>query len=902
MSEPAQPTEPRSHRLDEIVLQAAALDTAERTVFLRQLTRDDPQLVAEARRLLRAASDISESFLADPALDLFEASSSPSTPDGAVPTPVLPEDRYELGQLMGSGGMAEVFQAQDLQLDRTVALKLLLPGDTANLSRCLQEARAQAKVRHPHVLDVYDTGELEHRPFIALRWVDGATLREVSPDLSLEQHVEIFRQVAEGLDAAHAQGLVHRDVKPSNVLVERRDGALQAWVSDFGIAAVGQSAQAEGAGHLVGTVAYMAPERLDPRARPDRRSDVWSVGVLMFELLTGTFPFEGAGLYEQLRAIRRQPVPTPRDRVPSLPKDLEAIVLKCLAKDPSQRYPTCGELASDLQRFLSGDMVEAHTSNLAYRMARFSVKHRGWVRLAAVALVALLVSSAAAMVLGWRAVQSEREALARRDQAEDLVSFMLLDLRDKLDRLGRLELIDEVGTQAMQYFAAVPASDLSDDELARYGTALHQLGEVRMRQGDLLSAVEAFDQSLQMAQASYDRRPEDADRLFDLGQSQFWLGYGQRELGQAGDAEAAFQAYLDISRQLVDRDASNAGWQMELAYALGNLGTLRQDQGDLDASRQLFQDSFDIKQQLAEASPDDQSLQSELAWAHNALAVVLIAQGDSTNAWRHLQDELTLRQALVDAAPHDATFQDELAVTHNYMGMWRLNYSRHSSAVEHLRHAVDIHEGLVANDPTNASRQLRLAINRNALGQALWDLGPREESLSYIEATLGWLESDDAPRSGARQRELATTYRVLARIRRGDGDLPAALQAIERSIALLRERLDDAPDDRVALQRMAYSMTLHGDFLTAAGHEDAARDVWRQAEKLIHAAAQNPRDHAFRATWAGILKRLDEDTQTLRDLTTELHGANYCSPIFRDSCADCIIQSLPDGTALPGRR
>src|SRR6185295_4674325 len=223
-------------RLGEAVLAAAGLDGDERETYLRDLAAADADLSAQVRRRLAAAEGLSDSFLAGPAAARLAA--EPEEPEERAQGAALPAgERYELGKCLGEGGMGRVFLAFDRQLGRPVALKLLHHDDPAILRLFLGEARAQARVQHDHVLEIYDSGELLGRPFISMRYVAGGTLAEAGAHLSLERKVRLLIQVAEGLHAAHREGLLHRDVKPSNVLVERTpDGDLKALVTDFGLA------------------------------------------------------------------------------------------------------------------------------------------------------------------------------------------------------------------------------------------------------------------------------------------------------------------------------------------------------------------------------------------------------------------------------------------------------------------------------------------------------------------------------------------------------------------------------------------------------------------------------------------------------------------------------------------
>ncbi len=423
----------RERRISEIVLAAAARDTGEREAFLRQVTVADPDLLEEARRRLRRAAELPPAFLAVPAAEILEAADLAAKPEvrasqGGAPM-VDGAARYELGDCLGQGGMSRVYRAFDRQLQRPVALKLLERADPKTLRRFQREAQVQAKVRHEYVLEVYETGELGGQPFIAMYYVDGPTLMDVRDETTLEQKVRLSAQVAEGLHAAHREGLIHRDVKPSNILVEATaDGRLKPRVADFGIATSLGGGSSMWTSTLAGTPYYIAPERLiDDEQGVDRRSDVYSLGVTIYQLLTGELPFNDPQLAAMLRQVREDPPPSMRELVPSLPAELDAVVLKCLAKEPEARYPTARAVADDLWRFLDGEPVEAHTRTLTYRLARTATHGRSLptgALIAGVALIAVLAAVAIRTSVEERRLATEAEAA-------------LEDLATVYDDLGR---------------------------------------------------------------------------------------------------------------------------------------------------------------------------------------------------------------------------------------------------------------------------------------------------------------------------------------------------------------------------------------------------------------------------------------------------------------------------------
>jgi tetratricopeptide (TPR) repeat protein/predicted Ser/Thr protein kinase len=343
----------------------------------------------------------------------------PSEPPGVgaarpevVAFPVPGWERYQPVRFLGQGGMGRVFLAWDPRLHRHVALKFVRDDDAELARRFVSEARAQARVDHERVCEVYEVGEVQGRVFIAMQYVDGQPLNALVDTLTVEQKVMLLREAAEGVHAAHRAGLVHRDIKPSNVLVERTpDGNLRPYVMDFGLARDWKEG-VTATGTVLGTPHYMSPEQARGEVtRLDRRADVYSLGATLYALLTGQPPIPGDNGLEVLSRIATVEPRPPRAVDRDIPADLEAITLKCLEKDRSARYGSARELAEDLGRFLDGAPVLARTGP-GYRARKWLRKHRRAVAAASVALLAVALALGQA-ALARREV-SRREALARR--------------------------------------------------------------------------------------------------------------------------------------------------------------------------------------------------------------------------------------------------------------------------------------------------------------------------------------------------------------------------------------------------------------------------------------------------------------------------------------------------------
>jgi eukaryotic-like serine/threonine-protein kinase len=276
-------------------------------------------------------------------------------------TPHILLDRYEVGRLLGAGGMAEVFEGRDRLLARRVAIKVLqaqFARDPSFLIRFKREAQAAASLSHPNIVGVYDTGTENGTHFIVMEYVDGRTLKEViraEGPLYPERAAEICQDVCSALVAAHARGLIHRDIKPGNVMLTP-EGKVK--VMDFGIARATTSESITQTAAVVGTAQYISPEQAQGQA-VDYRSDIYSLGCCLYEMLTGTVPFTGATpVAIAYRHVREDPTP-PRMLNADVPAPLEAICLKAMAKLPDNRYQTAAEFQSDLERFRNGQPVQA---------------------------------------------------------------------------------------------------------------------------------------------------------------------------------------------------------------------------------------------------------------------------------------------------------------------------------------------------------------------------------------------------------------------------------------------------------------------------------------------------------------------------------------------------------------
>ncbi|MBS2020822.1 MAG: protein kinase [Deltaproteobacteria bacterium] len=323
-------------------------------------------------------------------------------------------ERYELLDVLGSGGMGRVWHAYDTRLKRDVAIKTLNAVGAKATSKLVQEAQAQARVEHPHVCRIYEVGWDElGEPFIVMQLISGKTLSDVAQTLSLEQRVKAVKNISEAVHEANRNGVIHRDLKPSNVLMEPQpEGGFKACVTDFGLAREATDSLETRTGSVVGTPQYMAPEQArGETSLIDRRTDVYGLGAMLYEVLSGMMPFEGNAYDILNQVLAGSPIPILK-RQPALPRDLAVIVGKCMERDQRRRYDSARALADDLQRWLDGAAILARPPSLTYRLRRFVGRHPIAI---AVPLVLLLLGGLAQATF-WRTRSKAREVAARFGQ------------------------------------------------------------------------------------------------------------------------------------------------------------------------------------------------------------------------------------------------------------------------------------------------------------------------------------------------------------------------------------------------------------------------------------------------------------------------------------------------------
>jgi predicted Ser/Thr protein kinase len=797
------------------------------------------------------------------------APDGPPTEDGVTPGPEaearaldfpVPDwDRYQPVRLLGQGGMGRVFLAYDLRLRRHVALKFVRGDDTELARRFVAEARAQARVRHACVCQVYEVGEVRGRVYIAMQYVDGQPLGALVHALTAEQKALVLRDAAEGVHAAHRAGLIHRDLKPSNVLVERaEDGALRTYVLDFGLARDWNDGHTA-SGTVLGTPHYMAPEQArGETGRLDRRADVYGLGATLYHLLTGQPPIPGDNGLEVLSNVATVEPRRPRALDADLPLDLEAITLKCLEKDRSARYDSARALAEDLERFVSGEPVRARAAGLGYRLRKRLRRHRRLVALAVAALAVVGVAVGQA-VLARREV-AERERLARRftervENIEALARYSgLAPLHDtRADRRGLRERMREL--EAEMATAGAPALGPGHFALGRGYLAL---GDEAAARHHLETAWAHGDREPRLAYALalvmghlYQARRLEAERLREPGPRESLLAEVRRRyrdpalayLRQAGGAEAPSPAYvpalIDFHEDRLDEalarlgDGSGAPWAFEVPQLQGdillvratrhwNAGRSEEARADFEAGRRALATAAAI----GESVPAVHLAQAQLEYA--ALVMELYGQGDVAPALARATGALS--RALTAAPDH---YEAHVLKASLHRRLAEQRTGRGEDAQAPLEEAVASARAALALAPGRPEARLELGLS--LWQRARYQLGRSEDPREALQQAAEAFESIDP---GERDYHFHANLGLVFKLRADHEDQTGgdSLPYRERSIASFRAALQ--LDERVP----DAFINLGAAYLRRASHPrgEPEADLGRAAEALARARALNP--------------------------------------------------------------
>ena len=822
--------------------------------------RDVPPWMELAARVVR------EEDPQDPLARHFDALLNHALPDASPPRlePGQVLGAYRVGEVLGEGGMGTVFAAQraDGAFDQRAALKLLHrgPADEAARLRFLQERQILAGLKHPHIARLLDGGLWQDTPYLVMERIDGVPITTFCDTFRLgqEERVRLLLQVCDAMRNAHRLGVIHRDLKPSNLLVEHdNDGRPRVVVVDFGIALIEHAdLGVTSTGQVFGTPGYMAPEQaLGKGQEVDRRSDVYALGVVLYELLSGRRPFEGDSPVDVLQAIL-QSDPTPlRQHRPHLSVDLHTITMTCLHREPAQRYDSMRALQEDLERFLDGAPISARPLTMSQRLVRRARRHP---KVTALLLGAALISTVSLALLGINAVRHAQDlaverntALAAQQEAESLLDFMMKDLHIGLDEVGRLDLLEQVARRSLEYYEERP-QDTPMDGLEGRALAMRNIGKVLEDQGDLQAAVDAYNRQLRLLEALLEQQPEPRHQL-ELARCYIALASAFEAAGEVASALEHVQEALQLARQGNDQHPNLHGNSQTLFEALALHGWLSAEAGDRDGALQFLHEAHDLASEQAEAELQDRARR---------------------HVWNH-----------------------RLSVSLSYLGLAYQQDGDEIRAADLFQQAHRISRDLVNREPANIIWREELQLGLGRLGYALLDLDRVDEAFPIFQEAQRQSEIllEREPDNGNWQRELSVAHNALAQCHLARDNTQGALVNLEASLAISRQLLERYPDNPSAHNDVAWDLMEVGNALQRLGRTDTAEFTLQEGLDVLEAMPSRDASPYFQVTELRLLLAL-ERFDAARPLAERLHEDGWLDDDLLSQCREHRL--LPPVTSL----
>ncbi len=860
---------------------AIALGAADRSPYLDKVCASDPDLRREVESLLLSHERAGSVFLKDRAVDVLDRSS------GAMSKPTRVDRRigvYQTVEEIGRGGMGEVYRAvrADGQYDQQVAIKLVRVGlDTSFiLEHFRNERQILASLNHPHIARLLDGGTTEEGiPYLVMELVEGTPIDQYcdAHSLSITQRLQLFRQVCAAVQYAHQRLVIHRDIKPGNILVTA-DGTTK--LLDFGIAKILDSS-----GSFETTVARpMTPEYASPEQIRGETittsTDVYSLGVVLYELLAGHSPYRvTTGTSHELTrvisevepeppstAILRsalngtmaappEQTPTPesvshtREGSPArlrrrLAGDLDNIVLKAVRKEPQRRYASVEQFSEDIRRHLEKLPVTARKDSWSYRAGKFVRRHK--MGMAAAALVVLAVlGGVAATIREAHIAQAERQRAEKRfNDVRKLANSFLFEFHDAIQNLpGSTPARELVVKRALEYLDGL-AKEAGDDASLRseLATAYEKVGDV---QGSPYRS----------------------------------------NLGNLPGALSSYRKALELREQLSGAGAKGPHLQLELARSHGEVGESMYVSGNLTDALANYRQAFALLYSLT--NPE---ARRELSILHVRYGKALLRSGDLTKALENHQQAIAITDDLLRATPGDpalirakAFAYISLGDTYQDMGQWKKELASQRTALSLL--------GPLAQ-PANAQSRRDVAVAYTRTAEALSEIGGKRGALA-IE--LKALEEDEAaaridPSNALARRDVYIDYYKIAFMQSALGDMRAALANQRKCISLCEAEVAANPTSAEIRGNLGVAYFRYGEMLEKVATRKDALQYYQKAVSIQEALSQaDPRDTEKRGD-------LSEDLMKLSDVYLQLGDAASALAGYRKALAirESLVTANPD--------
>jgi serine/threonine protein kinase len=823
----------------------AAVDLIYEEVLLREAQGEDVLASEYLERFPQYEAQIRDQFEAHKALG--PCALSPFTPSellhslvpgGAAPiaSRALPVVRgYEIECEIGRGGMGVVYRALHGSLGRCVALKMIATEELAQpqaLARFQNEALAVARLQHPNIVQIYEVGEQEGRPYLALELVDGEDLaqRLGQGPQGTRIAAQLVSILARAIHYAHQQGIIHRDLKPANVLLQNANckwGTDQSEadasrsksvisnlrppipkITDFGLAkCLDIDKGFTRSGTILGTPCYMAPEQASAKTGVIGPAvDIHALGTILYELLTGRPPFQGETHVETvLQVLNDEPRP-PRHLQTSLPRDLETICLKCLAKLPSQRYASAQALAEDLDRFLTGEPIHARPAAAWERAVKWTKRRPLTAALLGTSGVAVFALLLLSLIYNSRLHGHNRS-----------LHLALQNAQEQREEAERARLEAENNFQKAMQAVNELSNLLADKDLAR---APHL---ERKRQAFLQKALALYEDFLKAKSTSPIVRQRTAQAYGRVAGIHFLLGEQDR-------AEKAYCQAVDLYQQLVAEVPGNAAYRHQLGQVLHGYAALLQDRRCYGQAESLYRQALTLHQGLATDLPRVASYRHELARHHHTLGNLLRDTRRPTEAEAAYREAIMLDDKLASEFPNAPEYRQDLAKNQHHLALLNASVEPEKTKVAFAA-VLEGQKQLVAEYPEVPSYRHELARYHHNLGKLLRGMGEHSEAeAAYHEAVVLHQQlAKDYPDVPTYRRELARHFYDLAHVYKSTGKLLGAKEAFKDAQVLCQKLVNEAPKEAAERQLLARTFSNLGWLAQQASQTEEAEKAYQQA-------------------------------------------------------------------------
>jgi len=676
---------------------------------------------------------------------------------------------YQITGKLGEGGMGTVWRAVQLGTRREVAIKLLgsgIFGSSKARTRFEREIELAARLEHPNIARVYESGLHHNVHYYAMELIDGVHLDEYveTNDLSPRQILDLVKTIAEAIKYAHQRGVIHRDLKPSNILVT---GDGKPCVLDFGLAKPSSEDDAvtiSVLGDVVGTPAYMSPEQAAGHTdQIDTRTDVYSLGVILYRLLTRQYPHELSGTrYEVLRRIAEEEIKRPRDVSKKIDKELEALLLKALAHESADRYASAGDLAKDISNYLTGEPLIARPPTMTYFLRKRMVKHRWPLTVAAGLLLAALLITILAVVFHIRSIRAEQvltaqerdmagQMRARADNQRNLAISTFKGLVYEVQPILasesaplklRRELVDLVIGKLTGITDNVGSNDVEIDKLV--ATIRLTSGHISRYSGDSQAARDEYSEALTISKALARLNPNSFGSQRDLVIASFTMGEFEQLTGHEEQAVKHLKCAmkivdeLDVKFPLKSELLLGDRWVLQIA-----MGDVAMASGNPEAALQRFTEAMELVASLREHDPISRERGLQLSKTYRRLGKAQFALENSSGARECYQKALALDMSRAKAAPRTRSPQHGISECRRQLAAIELSAGDPALAREHCRLARRSAEWLAAQDPDRISGWGDLAEALYVSGQVETAMEDRDAAASFHRKCVEILKQID---------------------------------------------------------------------------------------------------------------------------------------------------------------